>query len=262
MSHASTSGGEPRAVHHAKAIIAATSATGIRAKTIGGVGCWLHNVEHSEEAHAFMRDYHDVDFVMSRKAAVRGGQVLEELGYTPVSSFNSVQGETRLMYLSTADQIRIDVFIGSFEMCHTIPMEKPAFTPDAHPALNLVELLLTKLQVVNCNEKDLHDLASLFAFHAVGSGPDDIDGERFARLLGKDWGLWRTATTNLEKVEAQAGRAPSHGSRITDGVRALRALAEQAPKSPRWKARAVLGERVRWYEQPEEPEVEMEVQVR
>jgi hypothetical protein len=32
----------------------------------------------------------------------------------------------------------------------------------------------------------------------------------------------------------------------------LREAAETAPKSLRWKARAKVGDRVRWYEMPEE----------
>jgi hypothetical protein len=253
---------DPKAVEHARAIVAATRAKGVTAKVIGGVGCFLHNVEHGPEASAFARDYGDVDLVMSRKSALAGGKVLEELGYKPVASFNSVQGEVRLMYVAPEARLRIDIFRGAFDMCHSVPLEKAAFRPEAHPALNLVELLLTKLQVVECTQKDLHDLASLFAFHPIGGGDDDIDGKRFAGILGRDWGLWRTVTANLEKVERAAERAPERRELIAERARELHAMAVDAPKSARWKARAIVGERVRWFEEPEEPEVEMDTAVR
>jgi hypothetical protein len=254
---------DPPAVRHAEAIFAGARAAGVSMKVIGGVGCWLHSVEHSADAQPFSREYHDVDFVVSRKSGGQVGKVLEDLGYKPVTSFNSVQGEVRLMYVNEAPLLRIDIFRGAFEMCHTIPLEKPAYEPPEHPVLSPVELLLTKLQIVKSNEKDLLDLGCLLAFHPVGDTPDTIDGERFAGILARDWGLWRTATGNLAKVEAWAGaHAPSHRELIAARTRELRALADDAPKSARWKMRARVGERVRWYEEPEEPEVDVVEDIR
>jgi hypothetical protein len=223
----------------------------------------MHSAEHAgEEAEPFSRDYGDVDIVLGRKEAIQLDPLLARLGYKPVSSFNSVQGETRLMYVNPEERLRIDIFRGSFAMCHEIPLGREAFHPENHPALGLVELLLTKLQIVKANEKDLIDAAALLAFHAVGSGPDDIDGQRFAALLAKDWGLWRTVTDNLAKLEAWAANAPARTHEIADRARELRTLADRAPKSLRWKRRAVVGDRVKWYEEPEEPETEMEMLIR
>jgi hypothetical protein len=247
---------DPPAVQHARAIFAGASEAGVSMKVIGGVGCWLHSVEHSADVKPFGRTYGDVDFVVDRKEQ-RVGKVLEGLGYKPVSSFNSVQGEVRLMYFHESPLLRIDIFRGAFEMCHTIPLDKQAYEPAGHPVLSLVELLLTKLQIVKCNEKDLMDLGALLAFHSVGDTPDTIDGHRFAGILARDWGLWRTVTGNLSKLEAWAGtQAPSHAEEIASRARELRALADSAPKSTRWKMRARVGERVKWYEEPEEPEVD------
>ena len=69
-------------------------------------------------------------------------------------------------------------------------------------------------------------------------------------------------TANLEKVERAAERAPERQELIAERARELGAMAVDAPKSARWKARAIVGERVRWFEEPEEPEVEMDTAVR
>jgi hypothetical protein len=246
------------AAEHALTIIGRGRAAGVRLKAIGGVGCWLHNVEHSERAELFARSYGDVDFVVPKKQAMSLGPIVEPLGYRPVTSFNSVQGETRLMWVHSSEPLSIDVFCGTFSMCHEVPIDKPAYLPDAHPSLALAELLLTKLQIVASNAKDLVDEASLLAFHSV----DDIDGERFAGILARDWGLWRTVTGNLAALESWAEDAPAARTEIIGRARELRELAEAAPKSRRWKTRAVLGERVRWYEEPEEPEVQFDERVR
>lgn len=252
----------PRAIAYANDIIVRAREAGVGAKLIGGVACRLHNVEHDPEATTFVRNYGDVDFVVGRKDALAFGRVLEDLGHKPVSSFNSVQGEVRLMYVDAQERLRMDIFVGSFEMCHVIPLGSEAFTPPEHPALALVELLLTKLQIVKCNDKDLLDVGGLLAFHGIGKGPEDIDGERLASILANDWGLWRTVTDNLKKVERWAGTAPGRRREIVERAGELRALAEAAPKSRRWKRRALVGDRVRWYEEPEEPETEMETLIR
>jgi hypothetical protein len=252
----------PRAVQHAQDIIVASRDANIGAKLIGGVGCWLHSVEHSPDATPFARNYGDVDLILGRKDALAVGRVLEDLGDQPMTSFNSVQGETRLMYVNPGQKLRIDIFVGSFEMCHNIPLGDEAFRPAEHPSLGLVELLLTKLQIVKCTEKDLLDVGGLLAFHAVGSGPAEIDGQRMASILAKDWGLWRTVTDNLTKLEKWADNAPDRRHEIVERARELRTLIDDAPKSRRWKRRALVGDRVRWYEEPEEPETEMETLIR
>ncbi|MFN8160248.1 MAG: hypothetical protein U0R52_04275 [Solirubrobacterales bacterium] len=252
----------PRAAGHAQNIIGRARAAGVSAKVIGGVGCWFHSSEHSADAESFARNYGDVDLVLGRKEALAVSQVLEDLGYQPVSSFNSVQGEARLMFVDVEQNLRIDIFVGAFEMCHNIPLGEEAFHPAEHPALGLVELLLTKLQIVKCNEKDFMDIGALLAFHAIGDGPDDIDGERFARILARDWGLWRTVTDNLAKVEGWAAKAPARSREIVERAQEMRALVDAAPKSRRWKTRSMVGDKVRWYEEPEEPETETEPEIR
>src|SRR6266545_2951056 len=81
---------------------------------------------------------------------------------------------------------------------------------------------------------------------------------RFSKVLADDWGWWRTATGNLDRViELVRGElarlVPSRAAYDpVEQATALRRHAEAVPKSLRWKVRARLGERVQWYEVPEE----------
>ena len=126
-------------------------------------------------------------------------------------------------------------------------------------------MLLSKLQIVELNEKDAHDIVHLLAGLPVsgdgreqsGRGQASIDTDRFAKLMGADWGWWRTVTGNLEKLPDLVAERPGlvpPGARYDPlaQARQLLELAQQTPKSMKWKLRAATGERMRWYELPEE----------
>src|SRR6266496_400025 len=76
-----------------------------------------------------------------------------------------------------------------------------------------------------------------------------IDADYIARLAANDWGLQKTLEINLKKTRAFAIEHdfPAH---VPEGIEALLAAMEARPKSLAWKARAIVGERVRWYELP------------
>jgi hypothetical protein len=229
---------------------------GLRLKFLGGMGCWLHVRDHPDDGLvAYRRSYHDLDVVVHKDDDKRVGDVFTRAGYEPARQFNAVQGETRLMYLDPLAGLQVDVFLGEFRMCHTVPLAS-ALNASGHPSLSLAELILTKLQVVELTAKDMNDVGSLLASHPLGSGVEEIDGERLARYLGSDWGLWRTVTENISRLREWSPGAPAGGDRIAAMVDFLTSLIEAAPRSLKWKARARIGDRMIWYEVPEEPQTE------
>ena len=141
-------------------------------------------------------------------------------------------------------------------MCHTLDF-RPGFSRQPY-TIDAVDVLLSKLQIVELNEKDAHDIVHLLSGLPVGGGGQaSIDTDRFAKLLGADWGWWRTVTGNLEKLPDLVADRPGL---VPPGApydplaqaRKLLDLAQQTPKSIKWKLRAATGDRVRWYELPEE----------
>jgi hypothetical protein len=126
--------------------------------------------------------------------------------------------------------------------------------------LDVADLLLSKLQIVELNEKDAQDALYLLSAYPVAEGdePGTIGLGRICDVVADDWGWWRTLTGNLERI---LGFADDHGSRILpreppyDAAEQLRRIEEAArrvPKGLRWKLRSKVGERVRWYRVPEE----------
>jgi hypothetical protein len=121
-----------------------------------------------------------------------------------------------------------------------------------------VDVLLSKLQIIELNEKDARDIVQLLSCLPVGAGaPGAIDTDRFSKVLGADWGWWRTVTGNLDKLPSLLAETPALACAGAEydplaQARQLREVADSAPKGMKWKMRARVGDGMRWYELPEE----------
>jgi len=201
-----------------------------------------------------LRRDQDIDFACVSKQRKKVADYLDGAGCEPDRRFNNLNGD-RQMYFTAPSGRPIDVMVDRLTMCHTLDF-RPSF--DRQPfTIDAVDVLLSKLQIVELNEKDLRDIVHLLAGLPLGGGSQaSIDTDRFAKLLGSDWGWWRTVTGNLAKLEELLGeRALIPDNRVYEPVAQaarLLELAVEAPKSMKWKLRANVGERVRWYELPEE----------
>jgi hypothetical protein len=156
----------------------------------------------------------------------------------------------RGLYDHSVKGIHVDVFFDRLEFCHQIPLD--GRLERDRPTVPLAELLLSKLQIVKINEKDVVDLILLLLDHELGDGDEGvIDVGRVAGLCAADWGLWRTTTLNLEKVSTLALSYPqldsSRRERVIGQVAALAARLAAEPKSFAWRARARIGERIKWW---------------
>jgi hypothetical protein len=179
-------------------------------------------------------------------------------GYLADQHFNALYGHKQLYFRSEQTGRSLDVLVDRLHMCHTVEFaDRLGRMP---VTLDLADLLLTKLQIVQLNEKDAQDVLYLCAAYPVRDGdePGTIGLGRIQPIVGSDWGWWRTLTQNLDRISALASGDRSH--LVPSGgehdalaqLALLRQAADAAPKSLRWKARARVGDRVRWYEEPEE----------
>ena len=120
----------------------------------------------------------------------------------------------------------------------------------------LAELMLTKLQIAQLNEKDVKDALALLHGHPVGEADGEtVNAARVAELCAADWGLWRTITGNLATAREYVERyelPDDEKEKLRAAVDRLLERIEREPKSRGWRMRAKIGERRRWYELPEE----------
>ena len=237
-------------LHH---LVAAAEAKNIQLRAIGGLAVRLH---YKDDHPAFQRDYPDLDFVVARKQRREFESFMPEAGYSPNKQFNLLNGAHRQIYFQNGTELKVDIFVGDFEMCHKIPLEdRLAFDPLTIP---LAELLLSKAQVVEINRKDLLDLTSLLLFNETSADDDSrINLSQIARLCSADWGLYKTVSINLDRVADLVTKADSpltvqERDLILARVNQIRHTFETMPKPLPWQLRDRVGTRVRWYEEVEE----------
>jgi hypothetical protein len=109
-------------------------------------------------------------------------------------------------------------------------------------------------------QKDLKDCLVLIRSHDVGETDEEtINAKYIAKLLSNDWGFYYTATTNLKKVKDSLGNYPALTKDDKEPVKKridkLIDYIEKEPKSVRWKFRAKIGTRTKWYNEVEEWDV-------
>jgi hypothetical protein len=237
----------------------AADRAGIPLKLFGGLAVWL--TCPSVRDGPFARAYADMDFAVTASGAKKARAFLEEEGYIGDRFFNRLHGATRLYYSAPDGGWSVDIIVDQLAMSHRLDLRTRLAGPG--PTIPIADLLLTKLQVWEITRKDLGDALCLLADHPLSDdeGRGAVDGsvlaiglDRFRRVLASDWGFCHTVERNLGKVLDLATEQPLPDAPFSVAVQVerLRRVIDEAPKSVGWRARARVGEKVRWYETPEE----------
>ena len=201
----------------------------------------------------FSRRYVDIDLIGRRKETAKIKQLFADLGYKPRERFNALHG-SRLIFNDLKNNRRVDVFLDVFQMCHKFDFhDRVGLEPKT---ITISDLLSTKLQIVEINEKDIKDILVLLLDHDVSAedSADRINASYIAKLCAEDWGIYRTFTMNLDRIPEFTGRLSlddAQKARILQRAESIRKSIESAPKSMGWRMRATVGDRKRWYELPE-----------
>ena len=240
-------------VSEGERLLGIASSQGVPLRLLGGIAVRL---KAPEIPPSLDRKYKDIDFAVTKKGSGAADKLLKNAGYEPHVAFNAMHARERGLYYDEANGRQVDLFINAFRMCHEIPLgDRLAVESQTVP---LAELMLTKLQIIEVNEKDIRDTVLLLHGHPIGDHDGDaINGAHIAALCADDWGLWRTITANLERCRGHVGdyELPAGDrERIESRFDELLQRIEAEPKSRGWRRRAKVGERKRWYELPEEVE--------
>lgn len=234
-------------------LIAAAREKSILMRVLGGLGIKVHR---TTDHPAFAREYGDLDFVVTGKQRREFEAFMPEVGYVPHKQFNLLNGSERQIYYHNQTEMKIDIFVDTFSMCHKIPLEGRL---QIHPiTIPLAELLLTKAQIAELNRKDALDIASLLLYAETGSDDEEkINLKRIAQLCGADWGLYKTTSINLKRVEdivseENVNLTEAERGSIKKRIDNILQTFETMSKSLAWQMRDKVGTRVRWYEEVEE----------
>ncbi len=239
-------------VAESQRVLDAARAHGVVVRLAGGLA--IRRLCPAATIPPLSRTYADLDLAIAGRGVHRPlTDLMVGLGYQPEAMFNALNGSTRLQFADPASGRHADVFVDTVRMCHVIDFkDRLELFEDT---LSAADLLLTKLQIVELNEKDLRDLlALLHDLQLERGGGTGIDTEYLEQVWSDDWPLWRTSQLTLEKIAAAAPSVVDEkaAARILESVAGLRSVLESGRKSLRWKLRSRIGDRVRWYELPEE----------
>jgi hypothetical protein len=237
----------------ALALIEAGRARGVPLRLVGGLAVRVLCPDFPPRE----RKGQDLDLASTSKVRSALRDMLVERGYEPDKRFNALYGHKQL-YFRSPEGRTVDVLVDRLEMCHDLPfatrLERMPLT------LDVADLLLSKLQIVELNQKDAHDAVYLLSAYPVreGDDPGTIGLARLREFLADDWGWWRTVTHNLDRIghlieDGQSSLVPAKATHDPGAqLKVIATMAESSPKSLGWKVRARVGERKRWYRVPQE----------
>ena len=233
----------------ARRVVAAAEAAGVRARVVGGVAVALH--DHVPLPASLVRPYADIDLVVEAGGESKLAKVLADLAYEADRKFNALYGYRRMLFWDRPNDRQLDVFVGRFSMCHKLELGGRLLPGTT---LTPADLLLTKLQIVELNPKDVVDALALVVSHEIAdeASGDVIGRDRIAAVTGGDWGWFTTASDSLARIRERTDVAGPLAEVAALRLETLAAAMDDAPRSLRWRARARVGRRMPWYELPEE----------
>ena len=242
-------------LHEAVSLVEGATTAGLKLRLLGGLGVRVLCPDFPPR----LRPGQDMDLATTSKGRREIAVYLERSGCVADRMFNNLNGDRQMYFIAPSGR-PIDVMVDRLVMCHTLDF-RPSFR-NSSLTLDPADLLLSKLQIFELNAKDVHDITHLLAGIPVGTADliahgRVIDTKRFGEVLAADWGWWRTCTGNLEKLPALLAENPGLAPPLPRfdplaQAAVLLAVAMSVPKTMKWRLRAKAGDRMRWYELPEE----------
>src|SRR5579872_1865391 len=108
----------PDVVAEAERLLEAAEREQAALPLLGGVAVRLHA---PEVPSVLEREYKDIDFAVPKGGGGAAAKILRAAGYEPEINFNAMMGKERLLFHDPEHGRQVDVFVGSFRMCHEIP---------------------------------------------------------------------------------------------------------------------------------------------
>jgi len=242
-------------VEQAHRILDQARERGVTLRLLGAIAFHICCPNFNYVQRATGRVFTDIDFMGYFKQMREVERLFKELGYSEDRRIKSVPGLRRSIFFHADQPWHSDVFYDVLEFSHEIDLR--GRLEIEYPTLSLVDLLLEKMQIARINEKDIIDTLMLLREHEVGEAKDrTIRTDHLARCCKADWGLWRTVTANLAKVDQLADKYDVLGAEdrhiIRQRLATIRERIDREPSTLRWKLRGRIGERMQWYRDVDE----------
>jgi hypothetical protein len=268
-------------MEEAHTIIDAGNAAGVVLRLTGGLAIrhYAIDLEFAE------REYSDIDLIGFKRQAGAIGDVFGDLGYVENKHVAMATTNGQLQFFvplrqdgSGADDLtgigsegttsfdlpviteippsdHIDVFLDAMRMDHQIDF-RDRLAINTY-AIDPADLFLSKLQIVHLNEKDVHDVVTLVKDVYVDFQPHPgvLDLHHVAEVCAADWGLYIDVMNNIDTVIEHVvdyDLSPRDAARVRRTLELAQDMMTEQAKTLRWRLRARIGKRVRWYDEVEE----------
>jgi hypothetical protein len=233
--------------HHR--ILESANQSHVTMRLLGALAFELRCPEQAGLRKSLGRTLSDLDYTALSKQWKQVINVLTSLGYEFDERRAMLHGLDRVIFFHP-EGFRVDVFFDRLDMCHTVDFRDRILLNTE--TITLADLFLEKMQIVRITQKDIIDTIVLFIAHPVTDTEDGINAAYIAKRMASDWGFYYTSTTNLKRVRDefldQFDLIPEAERRLARGrMDEMLNRIEAAPKSLRWKLRAQLGTRMKWY---------------
>jgi len=231
-------------------IVKSADERGIVLRVMGATAIRIHCPRFTNLHQALGRELTDLDLVGYSKQAGNCTKMVISLGYEQRMLQPFYRQENRQIYIDNFNKRVVDVFYDKVVMCHTINFNN-RLEADS-PTIPLAELFLTKMQIFEFTEKDLKDTIVLLREHEVGeTDKETINCAHIASIMSDDWEFYFTVMTNLSKIDKLLADLKSVStedkSDVSAKIKQISDYIERQPKSLRWKMRAKIGTKKKWY---------------
>ena len=248
-------------IEEAEEFVKAARDEGLYLRVMGGLGIFMHSREFQplweKLGRLGKKVFTDIDYVSYGKDRVKLIDFFKNRDYFINQKMLYLYGKNRQIYYGEKIPMA-EIFFDKLEMNHTVNF-KNRLDAD-YPTIPLTELLLQKLQMVRMNEKDIKDSIILLRAHEIGTNDNGtINRVAVGARLLSDWGFHYTATMNLKKIKDSLSKYPVLSDEDVEVVdhrlKDLIDYLENEPKSMKWKARALIGTKMQWYNEVDEWDV-------
>lgn len=242
-------------VEQAERILRAAEERNLTLRLIGALAFHIRCPEFNYIQTETERYFTDIDFMGYFAQMREVERLFKEMGYVEDRRIKAVPGLRRSIFFHGDHPWHSDVFYDALDFSHEIDL-RGRLELD-YPTISLVDLLLEKMQIAQINQKDVIDTLMLLRQYDVGDSDNaTIQVDHLARVTKADWGLWKTVTTNLEKVNQLADKydvlTDDDRRIIRERLRSILARIDEEPPTLRWRFRSRIGERVKWYRDVDE----------
>jgi hypothetical protein len=256
----------------AHAIVDAGNERGVVLRLTGGLAIrhYAIDLEFAE------REYSDIDLIGLKRQVVAVGEVFRDLGYVQNRHVAMATGNGQLQFFVPGSRAEtgggesgsdlpvfaevppsdhVDVFLDAMRMDHQVDF-RDRLEINTY-AIDPADLFLSKLQIGNLNEKDVHDAITLVKDVYVDFQPHPgvLDLHHVAEVCAADWGLYIDVMNNVDTVIERVGDydlVPRDAARVRRTLELAQDMMTEQAKTLRWRLRARIGKRVRWYAEVEE----------